>query len=279
MNTIRKIEREGNTPRVVRWHEHLREHDAFALEVAYIALFGRRNNGTGILTNLTDGGEGTSGRIVGEDTKKKMADAQRGKPVSDEARIKIGNASRGKIIEDWHRLRISEANTGRLPSDETRQKLKGAWQDDAVRKKRIAGIIASFDENRKTELSEKMKTEWRVPANRAARSKKIREALKQPEEKERRSAATASSWQEPAARARHLRARRMLPPRIGYRGAYKSKNKWFARISIDGEISHLGTFSTPEAAARAYDKAAFEAWGRDCYLNFPDELDGGASTA
>lgn len=39
-------------------HSNLLEEDTFKLEIAYIKLFGRKDLGTGILRNLTNGGEG-----------------------------------------------------------------------------------------------------------------------------------------------------------------------------------------------------------------------------
>lgn len=49
--------------KIVFYQISLLEKDAFNLEIAYIKLFGRKDIGTGILRNLTDGGDGSSGRI------------------------------------------------------------------------------------------------------------------------------------------------------------------------------------------------------------------------
>lgn len=54
-------------------------------------------------------------------------------------------------------------------------------------------------------------------------------------------------------------------------GKYKGVNVSCARFAARFKRSHLGTFPTPEAAARAYDAAAFAEWGTDCYLNFPED--------
>ena len=59
--------------RIIFLKQNLTEEDAFKHEKYMIAVFGRRNNKTGILLNLTDGGEGCSGLIHSEKSKKKMS--------------------------------------------------------------------------------------------------------------------------------------------------------------------------------------------------------------
>lgn len=53
----------------------------------------------------------------------------------------------------------------------------------------------------------------------------------------------------------------------GFKGVYRSRNKWLAQISISGKRKHLGYFETPEEAAVAYDKAAENAWGEFALTN------------
>lgn len=58
----------------------------------------------------------------------------------------------------------------------------------------------------------------------------------------------------------------------GYRGVQKlGTNRWYAQIHANGQVIYLGTFDMPEEAARAYDKAAREAYGERARLNFPGE--------
>jgi len=85
---------------------NLTEEEAFALEIELIAFYGRENNGTGILTNMTDGGEGISGFSHLEESKQKISIKNRGRKRTKETREKM-----------------SKSKTGVPRSEETKQKL------------------------------------------------------------------------------------------------------------------------------------------------------------
>lgn len=91
------------------------------------------------------------------------------------------------------------------------------------------------------------------------------------------SEANRNSMRAPEARAKTSQAKRLAPPhgdsKSNFKGVslHKGAGKWSAKIYIDGNQRHLGLFLAPEDAARAYDAAAYAAWGSDCYLNFPEE--------
>ena len=52
-----------------------------------------------------------------------------------------------------------------------------------------------------------------------------------------------------------------------YKGVSRHQNGWRARITVDGKTRSLGTFDSPEEAARAYSAAARELFGEFAVLN------------
>lgn len=104
---------------------------AAAEERRLISLYGRADLGLGCLTNLTNGGQGTSGiawygspkRVDGA---RKAAEKNRGRTATAEHRAKIGAAHKGKIVSAETLAKMSAAVKGRPLSEEHRKKLSEA---------------------------------------------------------------------------------------------------------------------------------------------------------
>ena len=64
--------------RIIFLKQNLTEEEAFKHEIYMIAVFGRKDLGTGILHNRTDGGEGKSGVIRSEESKRKQGERMKG---------------------------------------------------------------------------------------------------------------------------------------------------------------------------------------------------------
>ena len=79
-NKKEKFKPPVDTSLIVILESNLSETDAFSLEKQYIEQYGRKDLGTGILRNMTDGGEGASGAIRTEEFKQHLSKLYSGKP-------------------------------------------------------------------------------------------------------------------------------------------------------------------------------------------------------
>lgn len=74
--------------------------------------------------NMTEGGEGSSGRVTSEETKSKISKSLTGKPLTAETVAKIAKGNRGKVRTEEAKRNYSIAGKKRPPfSEETRRKM------------------------------------------------------------------------------------------------------------------------------------------------------------
>jgi len=138
--------------RIIFLKQNLTEEEAFKHEKYMIAVFGRKDLGTGILHNRTDGGEGHSnpsletiekrvkqlkGKKRSEKIKKKMSDAAKGRsnywlkgiPRSEETKQKISKATKGILRTEKTKQNISKALKGKPKSENTKEKFKKIMEE------------------------------------------------------------------------------------------------------------------------------------------------------
>jgi len=85
--------------RIILLKQNLTEEEAFKHEKYMIAVFGRKDFGTGILYNRTNGGEGNSGLVHSEEAKDKMRVAAKQRVYTD--KDKIAMRERNKRMRRW----------------------------------------------------------------------------------------------------------------------------------------------------------------------------------
>lgn len=112
--TIAKIRKElAKEPIIEKYKENLTNIEACSLEKELIKKFGRRDLKHGTLVNLTDGGEGTEGRIY-----------------STETRIKIGQSVLNNRSREKHSEGCRRGQTGRKHAAAVKEKIRNSWTEE-----------------------------------------------------------------------------------------------------------------------------------------------------
>lgn len=112
--------------RIQLLHTDLTEDQALLLEKQLIAQHGRKDLGTGILINRTDGGEGSTGYVPTDEIKYLCGSSFRGKKQTKEHNEKRANANRGKKRTEETCRKISEALSLRIRKHESIEKQRKA---------------------------------------------------------------------------------------------------------------------------------------------------------
>jgi len=97
--------------------------EACKKEIEFIKLYGRKNLNTGILVNLTDGGEGGHGRFLNYESRHKISVKSIGRRASVETKKKMSNSHKGKIISKITRKKLSDSLKNKIVTAETRLKM------------------------------------------------------------------------------------------------------------------------------------------------------------
>jgi len=185
---VRPFERHGcgvprKTPERVRlMRSELTWEEAGRWEQFYIARYGRKDVGTGILRNRTDGGDGILGYVHTEEAKRRIRQNNKkesyphlvGRPVSAETRKAIADAQRGKIIPLEQIEKIKAARAKQVITKAHKEAISASLKGRKLSTEHIEALKAG---NRKPEKlakrAENTAKAWTNPDAKAARSRSI----------------------------------------------------------------------------------------------------------
>lgn len=169
---LKAILSKGISPIPIKFKENLFNEQAIHLEIKLIRTIGRILLNDGPLTNLTGGGEGNSGWVMKDSTRKKIGETSKGRIHSDETRKSISKHLKGRKLSKSHCNIISQRQLGRKGSgyeytDEIRTNISRSQMgrehsEETKEKIRLGGNLGKkISKETKKKISESLKKTWK----------------------------------------------------------------------------------------------------------------------
>lgn len=136
--------------------DNLTRDEAKIKEIEFIALYGKKIDKTGILTNISDGGDGNSGGKHTEEAKRKIGESNKLKDYSKfdrsymqtkEYKDKISKINKGRKMPDSMRQKVSDRMKNRIVSEKEKNRLRSSMlgkkmSNETKEKMRLSGLKA-----------------------------------------------------------------------------------------------------------------------------------------
>lgn len=126
--------------KIILLKDNLTESESFKWEVYYIHIYGRKDNGTGLLRNLTDGGDGISGYVFTEEQKKHLSNSHKGKVLTEEHKNNISKSAKNTPHKP-HTQETKDKITESLIGNTRRKDGKRTWKPDEEYKKKMSKAL------------------------------------------------------------------------------------------------------------------------------------------